>query len=185
VTVRVVTTTLLLAAIAGCGPRREVVPRQPPAERPHLSQTQIDSIAPVIDGLAEALAELAPKYPELAEYQAEKARVHGTYYMGLSYTHSFTRPRVKRGIRPSDYGENGFFISFGCSTVYPKGATFANARSIGMRDTVLRRLGLYIDVRFGAGPAPREDLIREIGGLVDKHIDKLKRIDGEEPSPSK
>jgi len=186
--VRIVTTTLLLAALAGCGPHREVAPGPPPpdprpAERPDLSQTQIDSITPVIDSLARALAEIAPKYPELTEYKAEKAIVHARDRMGISYTHNFTRPRTKRGIAPSDYGESGFFISFFCATPYPVSNTFTRASYIDLRDTTLGRLGLRAGVRLGAGPTPREDLIKEIRSLVDKHMDELKRIDGEKPSP--
>ncbi len=180
---RVVTTTLFLSALVGCAPRREVAPAPPPAERPELTQEQIDAIAPVIDSLARALAELAPRRPELAEYKPESAKVRRRRSMGLYYVHNVVTPPYdrKRGVLPSDYGEDGSYIWFGCRTPYPGPDT--RARSIGMWDTGLPRLGLEVSVRFGAGPTPREDLLKEIRSLVDKHIDELKRIDGEEPSP--
>ncbi|MHC4645052.1 MAG: M56 family metallopeptidase, partial [Planctomycetota bacterium] len=128
----------------------------------------------VIDSLADELERIAPKYPELSQYRKDAAKKRSQGNWHLSYSHNFTPPRAKRAIRPSDFGEKGFYVSFHCKAMpapgSPKYAMFAP-------ELTLRNLWLYLWAEVKTGPNPSPGLVDEVQSLLDAHAEKLREID--------
>lgn len=110
-------------------------------------------------------------------YRKEKAMFQSEYAIGIHYSHNFTRPNVKRGIGPEDFGEHGIVINFDCTRPFtiPHGSPIpAMEKTVNIR---LENIGLEISKEISTGLNPPPHLIDEIRGIFSEYTDILKRID--------
>ncbi len=146
-----------------------------------LTQRQIDAVIPVLESLLKELTRIAPKYPEFAEFDAEKA-----FYgiagggIGVSYSHNYTN-HVKRADRPSDFGENGCRVGLGCRVVPPQNVAYAMSQPT----LTLRKLRLHVwaGIKTGANPSP--GILKEVGDILRAHCKKLEQIEADLPGAGK
>jgi len=139
-----------------------------------LTKRQVEAVYPVMESLARALAKIAPKYPEMSDYREEKALYKLERSIGVRYSHNFTRPNTKRAVRPSDYGENGFRVYFGCAAM-PPSSDWKYAMS--SPSLTLRNLRLYLWMGVGTAPNPSKGIAEEVGSILRSHMEKLEQIE--------
>lgn len=127
------------------------------------------TVAAVVKSLAEKLSGIAAEYPELAEYNGKQANRGSS----LFYSQNFVQPDVKRGIKDSDFGENGCLIKF------VTGPIPANDRIDAMTPPTfkLSNLGLYLWTEIRTGAAPSDGFEAEVGELLHSHAARLQAID--------
>jgi hypothetical protein len=128
----------------------------------------------VIESFADELERIAPKYPELSEYRKDEAIHISEEDWRLSYSHNFTPPRAKRAIRPSDFGENGFYVNFHCKAMASHGSPTYQMPAPRLR---LWNLRLYLWAEVKTGPNPSRGLVDEVQSLLDAHAERLRQID--------
>ncbi len=147
-----------------------------------LTDYQLQTIMPVFLQLAEDLSRITSKYPELAEYQKEKAVTvsqpsaskSNIGRIELSYQHNFSATRTKREIQTSDFDTNGFYVSFKCQLI-PGGSVPDYAMPLPTK--ALRNLGLYLWTEVETGNNPSPCLIEEIQALLQLYSEKLQELD--------
>jgi hypothetical protein len=135
---------------------------------------RLRAVSPVFDSFAEALARIARKYPEMAGYQKEKAKRQGENAIWCAFSHNFSRPRTKRGILPTDFGEHGFIVQLSCRAMPPPNGPVYAMSSPSLK---LNHLGLYVWAEVGTAPNPSRGLKDEIDSIIQAHLAKLEEID--------
>jgi len=140
---------------------------------PLTLKQRLQTLTPVFDSFADALAKTASKYPEMAGYSRDKAINQSEDAISCGHSHNFTRPHVKRGILPSDFGENGFTISISCKAMPPPRRPYA------MSPPALRldNLQFYVWTEIGTGSNPSPGLLDEANAIIQSHLDKLTEAD--------
>jgi hypothetical protein len=123
--------------------------------------------------VADELARIAPKYRQLAGYRKDKALRRTESQVRVSYAYRFTRPTTKRGIVPSDFGENGIYVTFSCApmpvgdTVYAMSGPTLSLRSL--------RLYVWTDVRAGADASA--DVVKDVRAILRRGAVQLAEVD--------
>ena len=137
---------------------------------PPLILEQHLAITPVMKAVAEELARIAPKYPQLAAYRKDKALRRTESHVSVSYVRNFTWPTVKRGIVPSDFGKDGIYVTFSCASnliAYP----------MSWPGSTLRALRLYVWTDVWAGTDASADLVKDVRAILRRGVRKLEESD--------
>ena len=154
----------------GTAPPQQAAKGEPPA----LSlQQRLQAVSPVFDSLAEALAKIGSKYPEMAGYQKEKANGQAEDAIWCGYSHNFTRPSTKRGVALSDFREKGFAVSLSCRAMPPPDQAYAMSEPA----LALKSLRFYVWAEVLPGPDPSPGLVDEINAIMRVHLMKLEEIE--------
>lgn len=146
--------------------------------RPLTLEQRLEAVAPVFESFGDALAKIASKYPEMTGHRKERAIGKSEDALWCEHSHNFKRPTVKRGIGPSDFGENGFTVSLSCKAMPPPGTEYAMPEPA----LSLKALWLYVWTEARAAPDPSPGLLKEVRAILQSHLEKLKAIDARAPA---
>lgn len=145
----------------------EIDPRIP------LTQQQVEVVKPILEKFATELEKITQKYPEIVEFNKDKAIIQSKYTIELVYKHNFTLPTKKRSIKPSDFGEKGIYISIQCqSKPRPKTDYAMTTPTLS-----LNNMNLYVWVVIKSAPNPSEGLITEINNILNPIKQELQEKD--------
>jgi hypothetical protein len=145
----------------------EIDPRIP------LTKQQIDVLKPILEKFASELEKITQKYPEMVEFKKDKVIRQSEYTIDLAYKHNFILPTKKRSIKPSDFGEKGFYISIRCHSKPRPRTVYA----MSPPTLSLNNMYLYVWVEIAAAPNPSEGLITEINKVLDPIKQELQERD--------
>jgi hypothetical protein len=147
--------------------------------QPLTLEQRLQTLTPVFDSFADALAKIASKYPEMAGYSRDKAINRSSEdaidAISCGHSHNFTRPQRKwSSTLPSDFGENGFTISLSC-----KAMPSPHHPAYAMSPPVLRldNLRFYVWFVIGTAPNPSPGLVDEANAILLSHLEKLREAD--------
>jgi hypothetical protein len=142
--------------------------------QPLTLEQRLQTLTPVFDSFADALAKIASKYPEMTGYCRDKAKNQSGDAISCGHSHNFTRPHAKRGIRPSDFGENGFTIGLSCKAMPPPHHPAYQMSPPALR---LDNLQFYVWTEIETAPDPSPGLLDEANAILRSHLEKLTEAD--------
>ena len=175
-----------IAAEASRWHETRIDPATQPATQPNAA-TSPEALV-IVDSLADAIAAIGAKYPELANYQKDKVKLsqgsptHTIRAFGLSFAHNFNRPASKQAIEATDFGAQGLYVEFLCGDM-PAPGTLPNAMTPPALELPNLRLYVWTDIKTHASPSP--GLVEELTRLLQSHTQKLKDLDqaaGQQPA---
>jgi len=150
-------------------------PKEEGLPQPLTLEQRLQTLAPVFDSFANALANISSKYPEMAGYSRDKAINQSEDAISCGYSHNFTRPqRMWSSTLPSDFGENGFTISLSCKAMPPP---HHPAYQMSPPALQLDNLQFYVWTLIGTGSNPSPGLLDEANAIIQSHLDKLREAD--------
>ena len=115
----------------------------------------------VVGGLADELAKLSTKYPELDGF-AEYSRKRGDPSR-IRFTKGLRPIKTKRGVRPGDFEPGGIWIAFG---VHPSELLVA---AQDHQVTYFKRLDMYLFSDACVSEKPSEGLAEALDEMLKRH----------------
>jgi hypothetical protein len=144
------------------------------APRSLTLEQRLEILSPVIDNFADALANIASKYPEMAGYNKEIAKTETGDLISCRYSHNVNRRRTKGRIPPTYFGENGFTISLVCKAMPLHGQP---AYAMAPPTLQLDNLHFYVWTEIETAPNPSPGLLDDVNSIIQTHLDKLREVD--------
>jgi hypothetical protein len=120
------------------------------------------------------------KYPELGAFDIVLDK-KDPRRVGFLYANNFTAPLNKRGIKPTDFSENGTVIAFWCSRQRSAGAKYAVADA--PPSATFENLGIELRMGVRASAKPSKGYLDEVGALLAEHRKMLEDADAKAKKP--
>ena len=153
-------------------------------ERP-LTEKQIKAVQPVTDELALRIYGLRSKYPELREFQPDRAKygIAIEQRVGFGYCYHYEAAHAKSSGSHAVYGEDGVTLQFFCEPIPPpdhqhqRSADPLGAEEAGRNGRTLQNLGLVDRYAIETGSRPSAGLVQEVTELFETHLRLLREKD--------